>query len=337
MHKSPETVLVLGANGRFGLHTALAFAAAGWRVLAQIRPGKPLNPALLGQSNIEPLPQALSDIAKLTVVANNSKVIVNGLHPPYRSWHTEIPKITSLVVSLARESGASVILPGNVYVYGATMPELLTASTPHHPTNKLGEIRLKMERQYRDAADDGVRTILLRIGDFLQRESTGNWFDTHMTRQLGMGRFAYPGRRTIPHAFGYLPDAARACVGLAQLRNDLPAFADIPFAGTTLSGDQMQQMIEQALGAKMKAGHIPWPVIRLLALFNSDMRGVVDMRYLWDTPHRLSDSNLRKWLPDFRPTPVEKIIEDCVSRFAQQSAIKNTTKDGLHQPLTVRH
>ena len=32
-----RTVLVLGANGRFGLAATQAFAAAGWRVLAHVR------------------------------------------------------------------------------------------------------------------------------------------------------------------------------------------------------------------------------------------------------------------------------------------------------------
>ena len=33
-----NTVLILGARGRFGLAAARAFAAAGWRVLGQVRP-----------------------------------------------------------------------------------------------------------------------------------------------------------------------------------------------------------------------------------------------------------------------------------------------------------
>ena len=36
-YTSTSTVLVLGANGRFGLAATRAFAAAGWRVLAQVR------------------------------------------------------------------------------------------------------------------------------------------------------------------------------------------------------------------------------------------------------------------------------------------------------------
>ena len=34
-----NTVLILGARGRFGLSAARAFANAGWRVLGQTRPG----------------------------------------------------------------------------------------------------------------------------------------------------------------------------------------------------------------------------------------------------------------------------------------------------------
>ncbi|MGZ5276739.1 MAG: hypothetical protein ACXWCU_12555, partial [Caldimonas sp.] len=48
---SRPTVLVLGANGRFGLAAAQAFDAAGWTVLAQVRrdaaPGMPARARLL--------------------------------------------------------------------------------------------------------------------------------------------------------------------------------------------------------------------------------------------------------------------------------------------------
>lgn len=55
----PSTVLVLGARGRFGLAATRAFAAAGWRVFAQIRPGAsgPANPGvtwLAAQRGIRP-------------------------------------------------------------------------------------------------------------------------------------------------------------------------------------------------------------------------------------------------------------------------------------------
>jgi nucleoside-diphosphate-sugar epimerase len=333
MTQLSSTVLILGANGRFGHHTALAFARAGWRVIAQVRSDKQLNDAIADHSNIETLAVDLKDTRNLSQAARKFAVIVNGLNPPYRLWHKTVATITNSVLQLARESGATVILPGNVYVYGNQMPEQLTAHSPHQPTNQLGQIRSAMEQQYQQASNEGIQTIVLRIGDFLQRDSTGNWFDTHMTGGLCKGRFAYPGRRDVAHAFGYLPDTARACVALAEIRNDLPAYADIPFAGTTVTGDQLHQLVEQAMGTQLKEAGIPWPIIRLLALFNGDMRGVVAMRYLWNTPHRLDGEELQKYLPDFRPTPDAEIIADCVSRFAPER--KET--GGLHQPLAIRH
>lgn len=332
MTQSSKTVLVLGANGRFGRHAVLAFASAGWRVHAHIRATKELNPELAKHPRISAAKFDLGGRA-LTAIASKCSVIVNGLHPPYAKWATEVPKLTDMVVKMARTSGACLIIPGNVYVFGAHMPELLTATTPHNPTNQLGEIRRNMEQQYRDATQEGVQTIILRIGDFLQRDSTGNWFDTHMTNGLPKGRFAYPGKRDIPHAFGYLPDVGRACVGLAEIRSALPTFTDIPFEGTTLSGDQLHNMIEHTLGRRLRKGHIPWVIIRLLALFNKDMRGVVDMRYLWQVPHRLSGEQLHRWLPEFKPTPVEQIIAECVSRHLPDEP----KQAALHQALAVRN
>ena len=71
----------------------------------------------------------------------------------------------------------------------------------------------------------------------------------------------------------------------------------------------------------------------MMALFNGDMRSVVAMRYLWNTPHCLDGQELRKWLPDFQPTPIDEIIADCVSCFAPEFE-NNVTS---HQPFAIRH
>ena len=41
----PRTVLVLGANGRFGPAAVKAFAHAGWRLLPQVRPPQAALPS----------------------------------------------------------------------------------------------------------------------------------------------------------------------------------------------------------------------------------------------------------------------------------------------------
>ena len=77
-----KTVLVLGANGRLGRAATLAFAAAGWQVLAQLRrpPRAALPPA------VRLLQCDALDVALLSTAAQGAQVMVNALNPDYTRW-----------------------------------------------------------------------------------------------------------------------------------------------------------------------------------------------------------------------------------------------------------
>ena len=187
-----ETALILGASGRFGRNAADAFREAGWTAV----------PFLRGTDD-------------LVTAAKGADVIVNGWNPPYPDWAVQVPGQTRQVIEAAKASGATVIIPGNVYVFGKDAPDVFGADTPHAARNGLGRIRAEMEAGYRAS---GVRTIVLRAGDFLDTRGSGNWFDLVMTKQVASGRFVYPGATDVPHAWAYLPDLARAAVQLAAMR-----------------------------------------------------------------------------------------------------------------------
>ena len=310
MNSKENTVLILGGNGRFGQHCTAAFAKKGWQVFAQTRSGKGLDADLAHFERVTHCPVDLENKDALTEIALQCGVIVNGLNPPYGTWQTGAPKITDATIDLAKTSGATVILPGNVYNFGAAMPELLDEKTPHRPSNPWGKIRCAAEQAYRDA---GVQTIVLRIGDFLQGKPSGNWFDTHMVSKLDKGVFIYPGDSSIPHAHGYLPDAARTVVELATMREMLGIFEDIPFEGHTLTGEDMRREIEKVMARPIKLKGIPWPILRIMSLFDKDMKGVLAMRYLWNTPHRLDDTKLKRLLPGYTPTPACEMFEEMLA------------------------
>jgi len=85
---------------------------------------------------------------------------------------------------------------------------------------------------------------VLRAGNFLDTEPSGNWFDMVITAKTGKGKFIYPGNPDVNHAWSWLPDLARAAVDLAEMRDDLPTFADVPFAGYTLTGRELCTAVE---------------------------------------------------------------------------------------------
>ena len=91
-----------------------------------------------------------------------------------------------------------------------------------------------------------MRTILLRAGDFVDTAASGNRFDAMMAKIPGKRRFTCPGNPGNDHGWAILPDVPRAAVALAECGDRLPVFADIPFAGDTISGTGMAEMQQQA-------------------------------------------------------------------------------------------
>ncbi|TCL01344.1 dTDP-4-dehydrorhamnose reductase [Shimia isoporae] len=281
-----KTVLILGASGRFGRNAEQAFENAGWTVRNFNRETDTLRQAVHGV-----------------------QVIVNAWNPPYYDWAQQVPRLHDDVIAAARIVDATVIIPGNVYVYGMDNGGTWDVTTPHRAQNALGMVRRTMEQAYRES---GVRTIILRAGDFLDTEASGNWFDMIMAPKLAKGVFTYPGATNLDHAWAYLPDLCRAAVELAENRDKLNRFEDVPFPGYTLTGEAMVDRLSATTGRDIKLKTMNWLPIQIARPFWKLAPHLLEMRYLWNMPHRLSSSRFDELLPDFQHTPIEKALASAV-------------------------
>ncbi len=304
----PETVLILGANGRFGRAAVEAFSDANWHVRALTRTG-----AGDDKQGVDRVAVDAFDADALSAAARGSDVIVNALNTPYPTWRRDTPRLTAAVLAAAGDSGATVMIPGNIYSYGAGMPEVLTEATPHEPTTRKGRLRLAMEDAYAAAARNGIKTIVLRAGDFIEREKTGNWFDTYITAKLDRGRVMYPGPLDRVHAWAYLPDMARAMAALARRRSELSNFEAIGFEGFSLTGRDLIDGIERAIGRELRVDAMPWGIVRALGVVSPMMREVAEMAYLWRAPHRIDGQRLRTLLPELKSTPLDHALQDALA------------------------
>ena len=289
-----QTVVILGARGRMGLAAARAFVQAGWRVFGQIRAGTP-PPALAG---VHWLTTPLHDTAALAAQAQGASVLVHALNPPYTdaAWRTQAPALLESALALARALDATVLLPGNVYNFGAGMPALLREDTPQLPSTEKGRIRVALEQRL---AQSGLRSVVIRSGDFFGSGSQ-SWFDLVLTKDLARGRFTYPGALDVATPWAYLPDLARVFVAVAEQRAQLPPFAVLHVAGQPISGRQWCALLEPIArqqrwlrdGAQLEVRAMPWRSMRALSWLAPRMASLLAMRYLWDTPHALDNTRL---------------------------------------------
>lgn len=281
-----QTVLILGSSGKIGKHVAKAFKDAGWTV-------------------------RLYDRAKgnMSDAAQGADVIVNGMNPAnYHNWAGIIPQITRDVIAAAKASGATVIIPGNLYNFGI-VNGMIDADTPHRPCSKKGQIRVDMEAAYRAS---GVRTINLRAGNFMDPDRNGDVFSMLLTKNARKGSVTTLGDPQAMQAYAYLPDWAQAAVMLSERRDTLAQCEDIPFAGYAFTGEDLRDFVAREIGRNVSLKRFPWWVMTLASPFWELAREFKEMRYLGDMSHRLSDAKLTRLLPDFIPTDQATALRACL-------------------------
>jgi nucleoside-diphosphate-sugar epimerase len=280
------TVLVGGASGGFGRRAAQAFEAAGWRVRLYRR-GTDMGEA-----------------------AKGADVIVNGLNPPmYHNWPVLIPAITSQVVAAAKVSGATILMPGTVYVYG-DQPGPWTETTPHRSHTCKGPIRAAMEATLKAATREDVRVIVLRGGDFIDAANPKTMLNMLTLRSWAQGKLIAAGPTDVPRSYAYLPDLARAAVMLAERRASLHPYETINMPGLTFSMDDLKTRMERLTGQKLRIGQFPWWALRLAGPFYELAREMSEMRYLHRTPHSMDGGKFARLLPDFVPTPLDQVLAE---------------------------
>ena len=244
-------------------------------------------------------------------------MVVYAINPLYTQWPTQALPLFHQGLAVAQRLNATFMLPGNVYNFGAQMPPLLDEHTPQRPTTRKGRIRVDMESELQALAAQGrLRSVVIRAGDFFGAGS-GSWMDLVITKSLRQGKLVYPGPLHPTHAWAYLPDLARAFVVVASRADELPAFADLPFAGHALTGTELLAGIERAAASLglaptsgFKRGGMPWAVLKLGGLVREMRREIAEMSYLWQVPHALDGSALARAVSALPATPIDVAMRD---------------------------
>ena len=301
-----RTVLVIGANGGIGREACLALQRHGWQVRALARrvPSERAD----GITWIEGDAMRSADVL---AAARGVEVIVHAVNPPgYRRWNELVLPMLDNTIAAARATGARIALPGTIYNYGPDAFPRLREDAPQHPPTRKGEIRAEMERRLAEAARSGVRTLILRCGDFFGPRAGNNWFSQGL---LSPGKpvktLRYPGRYTLGHAWAYLPDVADTMARLLERESMLSDFEMFHFGGYWLDGYAMCEAVQRAADTPHIAlRRFPWWMTALLAPFTETLRELRKMRYLWKEPIQLDDAKLLRFLGGKPYTPLDQAL-----------------------------
>lgn len=308
-----STVLILGATGRLGSACVEAFSSRGWQVIAQQR-----RESHLIRPNVQVRSTGAGSLVEGLGVLPPLDVVVHAMSPTYTdaAWAQEAPQLMGSAIQIARSSGATLMLPGNVYNFGANMPANLHENCPMTPTNSKGRIRVALEQMMREAASSGdFRAVVLRAGDFFGK-GQGVCFDQVIARKLNRGVMGYPGNLETSTPWAYLPDLAKSFALVAEARSQLASFEVIHFRGHDLDGrDWLRELQAYAdkyqwtkNGEPLKVSGVPWSLIRISALFSPIMKSLLDVRYLYQRSHRLHGDRLAELIGSEPHTPLHEAI-----------------------------
>lgn len=310
MTTSPPLALVLGATGGIGSEVARTLLARGWRVRALHR-----APAAAAPQSGLPLDWVQGnamDPAAVTAAAAGARLIVHAVNPPgYRNWSgTVLPMIDSSIAA-ARATGARILLPGTIYNFGPDAFPLLREDAPQHPMTRKGRIRVALERRLEAASTEGVRSLIVRAGDFFGPHTGNGWLAQGMiTPGRPLRSIAYPGRPDAAHAWAYLPDLAETMVRLVEHEARLDEFARFHFRGHDFArGIALVEAIREAADTPdLRLRPFPWWLVNLAAPFVTLFREMGEMRYLWRESIRLDNARLIAFLGAEPHTPLDQAL-----------------------------
>ncbi len=319
-----KTALVLGATGGIGGEVARLLVARGWRVKALHR--APQTAARNGDGMQWLRGDAMLQDDVLAAAAG-VQLIVHAVNPAgYRNWGQLVLPMIDNSIRAARASGARILLPGTVYNFGPDALPNLREDSPQRPITRKGKIRAEMEARLQAAAADGVRTLVVRAGDFFGPRAANNWFSQGLVKPgQPVAGISYPGRPGIGHQWAYLPDVAETMVRLIEREAELPAFASYHMAGHwDGNGQQMVAAIGHAAGKpELKASAFPWWLATLASPFVTVFRELREMRYLWEQPVRMSNQRLLKVLGSEPHTPLDIAVRTTLDGLGCLPAAQN--------------
>jgi nucleoside-diphosphate-sugar epimerase len=304
-------ILVLGAAGQLGRTAAQVFRTADWQVASLVR-GHATADVAPGTEVIE---VDARDTDGVIEAARGADVILHALNVPYTHWWAAALPLAESAIAAARASGATLVFPGNLFIYGAGIPAIVDETTPIRPTSRKGEIRAEIEARLRAAADQGVRVIILRSGDFFGGSGIGSYFDRILVREVSVGRLTYPGPLDVVHEWAYVPDLCDAMRRLVEARAGLAPFAQFGFPGHAVTGRALVGAIARACGRGFKVNGMPWTLLRMLGIVVPIFRELSEVAYLWSTPHAIDGTRLATVIGDLPLTPLDRAVAAALLRL----------------------
>jgi nucleoside-diphosphate-sugar epimerase len=285
------------------MHTILgAGGAIGTQLLGElVRRRQPVrlvsrNPKQV-RGAIETISADLSDPAQtINAVAGSTVVyLVAGLKYDVKAWRELWPRIMANAIEACKRADAKLVFFDNVYMYGKVAGPM-TESTPFNPCSRKGEIRARIASTLLDEIKAGGLTAMIaRSADFYGPGAKTSVANILVFEPLAKG--ARPSclvSDSVPHSYTYTPDAGKALALLAETEAAWNQTWHVPTAPMPPTGKEFIALAAREFGVEPRYRTLGRPLLRIVGLFNSDVRESFELLYQSDSPYVFDSAKFAK-------------------------------------------
>lgn len=302
---------ILGATGPTGIHLAAELRKAGSSVRVVAREVGRLE-RLFPDSAIEKHPAHLLD-ERLTLRAIEGCDVVYdcvGLPPAQMHLHPVVAR--NIAQALAHTKARCI----QVSSYWAYYPQVETAINESHPRDG-GTPWMRFRREAEDillAAGSAV----LHLPDFYGPQVHVSTLQSALAEATQGKTVNWLGGADTPREYVYVPDAMRIAAAIGQKPDAAAAHWCLPGSGP-LTGRQMAAIASRRLGHTVKLRTAGMTMLRLVGLFNKDLRGFLQMAPEYMKPVRYDARQLDGLLGAQAMTSYEDGISHSLDWLAQRA------------------
>ena len=320
-----ENVAIFGAAGAIGQSVAPELERRGipFRVVGRSR--EKLERAFAGLSHAEIFPADLGDPRSAGAAARGIDTIIYCVGLPYPSHHLH-PQLMRTTLEAAKVTGVRrLVLVSSVYPYGVPRTARVAETHPREPHTIKGRYRKEQEDLVLAAHSSGaMETLIVRLPDFYGPHADLSLAELVFSAALAGKTANWPGVVNTQHEFVFVPDTGPVLVDLASRADCYGEAWHYGGPGPINTLDFITR-VYRAVGRAPKYRSAGKGLLRILGWFDANLREVIEMLYLQETPVILDDSKLAAKLGTVHKTPYDEGIRRTID-FIQHSKVGLSVK-----------